>query len=542
MKGKQTWKVLLIFTFVFFTITQFSTTSFAIGDIDHPVTITENEPNDTMDTAQIIDPFSEGWADLADTTDQDFYRFTMPAKGTYYSYAVLNNDGSEEYAQDFNIVVYDEAGQRVGQSSYVEYTDSDTNEVIHGQQFNLSLEKGQYYFSVQATNKDSYFESLQYYLINWAEFDKPNFQIDSITTNVKSPQLLGKTITLSANSQTAGLEYKFTINGAVVQDFGLSNKYVWKPNKPGIANITVDARIPDSPYFIVSKQLTYEIKDGNVTISGLTANHASPSPINTSIRWTANAQGVDLQYKFSVLVNKKWSVVQNFSSKNYFDWKPKTTGSYQVRVDVKSKASGKTAYKLSSGYSIFKPGNFSITSLTPNLKSPRFSNTGIIFVPKASGSYLEYRYRIFDGYAWYTARDFSSIPSFWWKTPYSGNYQIAVDVRVRGTSTIKTKIISYSIKETPNFDMNSNYDIYANSAFLRVQNKGYKNLIVQKIEFVNNGKVIFTHIAQNFITIGQDTQTFYFTPKKTVTQYNYDTTIKVYYNYDGISSIAYLNY
>ncbi|MEG0134293.1 MAG: hypothetical protein RR782_09240 [Clostridium sp.] len=49
---------------------------------------------------------------------------------------------------------------------------------------------------------------------------------------------------------------------------------------------------------------------------------------NGSVNGTSN-------YKFWIQNGSQWQIVQFFSSKNYFDWKPSSPGTYRLCVDVK---------------------------------------------------------------------------------------------------------------------------------------------------------------------------------------------------------------
>ncbi|CAM3955205.1 triple tyrosine motif-containing protein [Mesobacillus thioparans] len=368
---------------------------------------------------------------------------------------------------------------------------------------------------------------------------KPDFSISSISTSLKSPQILGKTITFTANTNKSGLQYQYYVDNKVVQKFGSNKTYKWKPGKIGKYKIKVGVRRTEYPNSIVFKEISYEVKDPNVKIQSLKPSLSSPSPTSKSIKWTAKATGVDLQYKFSVKQNNKWVTLKKYSSSKTYTWKPKTAGSYQIKVDIKSKASGKSASKIVK-YTIFKPSAFSITSFKSSKKSPVMEGTNMNFSAKASGKYLEYRFRVYSNGYWDTYKDYSSSKSFNF-TPYgSGKYKIVVDVRQKGTTKKKTKTITIDVKESPSWQMNMNYNISSNSGYFLVQNKGYKNLTVTKFEMINNGKVIYTHKPKNWIVIGKQSEYFYFYPKNPVTKFNYDTYIKVTFQYDGISHTGYL--
>ena len=372
---------------------------------------------------------------------------------------------------------------------------------------------------------------------------KPDFLISSITPNIKSPYLTGKTITfatkLTTKTNYSGIQYQFSVNGKVVQAFGTKGYLSWKPTRAGRYYIKVEVRRSQYPNRIVSKQISYDITDGKVYVTSLKANMSSPRPTSTSIKWTAWGKGVNLEYKFSVYQNKKWKTIKNYSTRNYTYWKPKSAGAAKVQVTVRSKLSKKTATKTVN-YTIFKPSYFSTPSLKSNISTKQAAGTYFYFTAKSSGSYLEYRFRVYNGYYWYTVQDYSRSRYLSWAPYSSGKFKVAVDVRQKGTKNVKTKKLSLDIKESPNASFNADYDIYYNSGYLKVTNYGYSNIKVTKMQFLNNSKVIYTYYPKNWITIGRTYQTYYFSPKKAVSQFSYNTVIKVYYTYDGLTHTAYL--
>lgn len=588
--------------------------------------VTEVEPNDSMDTANIIQPLDGVSATLDGDSDTDFYRLDMPRKGQFTLLTLLGVDNWDNYyyRDDYSVTILNSSGDSVA-----------TSEGIHDEDYGdfqglqTTLEAGTYYISVK-TNGNTYMGSQEYYLWHDIEY-APDFTINSLTANLPSPQNERKTISFQAGASKAGLEYQFSVQNKIVKTFSAANTYQWTPTAPGTYTIKVqvrDPQLPDavatkeityvisaykpdfsitsfapnikSPYLtgkniifatktnktglqyqfsvngrvvqpfgtktylswkptragryyikaevrrsqypnrIVSKQLTYDITDGKVYISSLKANMPSPRPTSTSIKWTAAAKGVNLEYKFTVYQNKKWKTIQNYSTKNYVYWKPKSAGASKAQVTVRSKLSKMTATKTVS-YTIYKPSYFSTPSLKSNISTKQASNTYFYFTAKSSGKYLEYRFRVYNGYYWYTVQDYSSNRYLYWTPYYSGKFKVAVDVRQKGTTkTVKTKKLSLDIRESPNASFNADYDIYYNSGYLKVTNYGYSNIKVTKMQFLNYGNVIYTYYPKNWITIGRTYQTYYFNPKKAVSQFSYNTVIKVYYTYDGINHTAYL--
>ncbi|WP_042354043.1 triple tyrosine motif-containing protein [Bacillus rubiinfantis] len=368
---------------------------------------------------------------------------------------------------------------------------------------------------------------------------KPDFTIVSLTPSIKSPYLAGKTITFSTKANKSGLQYQYSVNGRVVQAFGSKTTYSWKATKPGTYKIKVDVRRSQYPNRIVSKQISYQIVDGKVSVSSLQANKKAPMPTSTSITWTTKARGTNLEYQYSIYQNKKWKIIKNYSSKNYVTWKPKSAGTYKVKVTVRSKLSKKTASKTVS-YTIFKPSYFSTPTLKSDISKKQPAGKYFYFTAKSSGKYLEYRFRVYNGYYWETVKNYSGSKSLSWKAYYKGKYKVRVDVRQKGTSKVKSKTLSLDIREAPNYYFNANYFIYYNSGYLRVTNYGYSNLKVTKVQLLNNSKVIYTYQPKNWITVGRTYQTYYFYPKKAITSANYYTYWRVYYTFDGISYTSYL--
>lgn len=499
----------------------------------------EQEPNETWDIATPFDLSTDTTGMLTNDQDVDYYQMNLSYPGSFSLKSYLgNNEQDNDYYNYYYLVkIYNASGDLLGESSF-DYGGNDYSYEYYQVLNNIELEKGTYYLSIQSNSENNGIENQSYTLSPTVDYH-PDFSINSLTPSVKSPYVNNKTIALTASSTEPNLEYQFKINNKIVQSFSTSNSYQWEPTKAGKYSIKVEARKPEFPTAVVSKTISYEIKDGKVTISSLSKDKTSPRPTSTTIKWTAKASGMSLEYKFSVYKNKKWSTLQNYSSKNYVNWKPKTSGTYKVRVTVRSKLSGKTATKDSNSFTIYKPSSYSITSLKSNYKSPQKAGKTFYISGKAKGRYLEYRYRVYNGYSWYTIQDYSSKKTLYWTPYYSGKYKIALDVRQKGSSSKKTKYLSFTIKEAPNFYVSYTYNYYSNYGYLTLDNRGYKNLKVTKIEFKNGSSSIYSYSPKNWLYISRTKGTYYFYPKKSLSKYGWDTVVKVSYTYDGMK--GYIN-
>ena len=106
-----------------------------------------------------------------------------------------------------------------------------------------------------------------------------------------------------------------------------------------------------------------------------------------------------------------------------------------------------------SNYTVFKPSDFSIVSFKANKKSPQIRGTKMTFSVQAKGEYLEYRYRVYDGGKWNIIKNYSSNKQYTAYPYYKGTYKVVVDVRQKGTTKVKTKVITMNIKEAPAYSM-----------------------------------------------------------------------------------------
>ena len=419
----------------------------------------EVEPNNASELATEIQPVDEIEGMLTDNEDMDYYKITFPYDGSYELYSYLGKDSSDNryYYDSYKVKLYSESGELVQTSEDYSYYNEETYEDYYYQKMNASVTKGTYYLALAVT--DDYYDlsNQTYTLFSSAEFT-PDFEITSLTPSNSKMLLKDKTVTLATKANQSNLQYQYKINDKVVQGFSTKATYNWKPTKAGNYTVRVEVRKAEYPNAVISKETTYQVHDGAVKVSSFTPSVASPRPANKTIKWTAKATGLDLQYKFSVYTNKKWYTIQNYSSKNTVNWKPTKAGNYKVKVDVRSKTSGKKAYKTVS-YNIFKPSDFSITSFKANKKSPQTAGTYITYSASAKGEHLEYRFRVNSGYGYYTAQDYSGKRSFSISPSYSGNLTVAVNVRQIGTTKVKTKTVVIRVKENPSGYMYVNYDM-----------------------------------------------------------------------------------
>ncbi|RSD21129.1 pre-peptidase C-terminal domain-containing protein [Mesobacillus subterraneus] len=492
--------------------------------------LNEKEPNNNI---SLSNPISLGDTVIGDLNhaDQDFYQFNMKTSGIFSIATILGNTPEDSfiYGGHYKLALYNSNGSLLATSSTDSFYDPADGLSLYYHYIDKELEKGTYYLAVEAND---YSDFNQRYV--FSAVLEPDFDITSFTSNLKSPQVAGKTITFTTGTSKSGLQYQYYVNNQVVQTFSTNNSFNWKPAKAGKYTIKVGVRRAENPESIIYEEISFEVKSPYVKVTSLKPSVTSPSPVSKSIKWTAAASGVDLEYKFSVKQNNKWVTIKNYSRSKYAYWKPKSSGIYQVKVNVRSKASGKSSYKITK-YTVFKPSDFSITSFKSNKKSPLVEGTKIKFTASSKGKYLEYRFRVYEKGKWTTYKKYSSSKTFYWTPKAQGKYKVSVNVRQKGTTKTKTKTIVIDVRDMPSGSMEMNYNSGSNVGYFSVSNKGAKSLTITKFELVNKGKVIYSHKPKNWVTSSKKTKKFKFQPNKPLTKFNSSTYIKVTYKYDGVS-------
>ena len=164
---------------------------------------------------------------------------------------------------------------------------------------------------------------------------------DEIKVDKVSPQEVGSTIIITpeVNGGTGNLQYKYWIYAdgkwTVVKDFSSATSYDWKPEKAGDYKIWVDVK--DSSGTMVSKEISYTITEKALALTNIKVDKVSPQGVGSTITITPEVSGGtgNLQYKYWIYADGKWTVVKDFSSATSYDWKPEKAGNYKIWVDVK---------------------------------------------------------------------------------------------------------------------------------------------------------------------------------------------------------------
>lgn len=274
-------------------------------------------------------------------------------------------------------------------------------------------------------------------------FEFENWQVNTIKTDIASPQTAGKNITLSADMSgaTSGLEYKFVWmkdnwqSWDVIQAFSKKSTAVWTPKEDGDYTLYMD--VQNQWGKIVTVTIPYKIQSWHH--GGVTTNIAAPQVKNQGITVKGNVEGNSdgLEYKFVWMKNnwQSWNVIQDFSKKNTAVWTPKESGKYTLYVDIRDK----------NGVIETKTVDFEILDRNWKLSDIQLSTTGnaevgkgIQIIPQitqvsqnAGNADLEFKYVwMKNGWnAWGVIQDFSDSKSVTWIPTETGDYYFYVDAQ-----------------------------------------------------------------------------------------------------------------
>ncbi|RFU62453.1 triple tyrosine motif-containing protein [Peribacillus glennii] len=202
---------------------------------------------------------------------------------------------------------------------------------------------GQYKIKVQAKHKWSkkaydHEKSISYNVFESAV-------LKSISTNKKGPQPVNTDIAITAAS-TKNSDHVFRL--LIIKDkktvhsskFSAASKFNWTPKTPGNYTIKVQVKHKWSKKaYDHEKTLNYTVYQPAATPT-VTFDKEGPQPVNTAISVSAaSKENKDYEYRFSILKDGKWTVVQLFSKTYTYSWTPDAPGNYKIKVEAKHKLS-----------------------------------------------------------------------------------------------------------------------------------------------------------------------------------------------------------
>ncbi|ETT85593.1 triple tyrosine motif-containing protein [Bacillus mycoides] len=173
-------------------------------------------------------------------------------------------------------------------------------------------------------------------------------ELKSVTVDKEGPQLINTPLTFNAVAEGGENKlYQFWVHDGsgweIKQAYSEKQTFEWTPTKSGKYIVSVYVKDKDSQKEVDDFKLTsVPIYDESVKMTQVSADLLSPQPKDKLVRITADAVGgLDKNYQFWVHDGFTWELVQDYSSKNTYEWTPVKSGKYRISVYVKDKFSKK---------------------------------------------------------------------------------------------------------------------------------------------------------------------------------------------------------
>lgn len=165
-------------------------------------------------------------------------------------------------------------------------------------------------------------------------------------------------------------------------------------------------------------------------LEAVKVSHSSPQPEDTAITVTATTSfNLPTSFRFEVFDGEKWSTVQDFSQSNKLVWTPKTAGTYNIRVRVRSNHSDKPFDdEKVIPYTVIKPAK--LHSVSAEKESPQPVQTSITFKTKTNNPNDNLvKFLIQTGDKWETIQDYSEATELSWKSTKPSTYNIKIQTK-----------------------------------------------------------------------------------------------------------------
>ena len=211
------------------------------------------------------------------------------------------------------------------------------------------------------------------------------FKLNNINVNLSSPQEVGTPIRITpeVSGGTGNLQYKYWIwfdgKWTVVQDFSSSSSYEWTPTQAGNYKIWVDVK--DSMGTMKSKEISYVVTEAALNLSKIKVDKASPQEVGTPVKITPEVSGGtgNLQYKYWIWFDGKWTIVQDFSSSSSYEWTPTQAGNYKIWVDIKDSMETTKSKEISY---VVTEAALNLSKIKVDKASPQAEGTTVKITPE----------------------------------------------------------------------------------------------------------------------------------------------------------------
>jgi hypothetical protein len=204
-------------------------------------------------------------------------------------------------------------------------------------------EKGLYELEIRIKDKYSQREFDSHSVVYIEAYDFIPAVIDHVLSPAKENYLVGDTIRYSVitqNTKKTIIKYVLYINGhkAEETDYVKEKKYEFTPKCSGVYTLELYAKNEDSDKeFDSKKEVKVKVSEAlPISNTRIQCDKLKPS-INEPVIFTVNCQGgKEVLYQFYLMEKGEWTLIQNYSRKNYCSFIPFSQGVYRVLVLCRS--------------------------------------------------------------------------------------------------------------------------------------------------------------------------------------------------------------
>ncbi|MGG5462946.1 triple tyrosine motif-containing protein [Clostridium sp. B9] len=207
----------------------------------------------------------------------------------------------------------------------------------------IPREKGDYQLEVRVKDKYSTKEFDNHTTVNFKVREYAEGKIDHILVPSKEYFLVGDDIdieVITQNTRQVKVKYVTKVNGQVVEetDYIKNKRFKITPKCSGKYSVDIFARnVKCKDGFDSRREVKFYINEASpITNTKVTASDET-FKINEEINFTTKCHGGSrVCYEYYIMVNGNWSLVQKYSRKSYYSFRPYVPGTYKVLVLTKS--------------------------------------------------------------------------------------------------------------------------------------------------------------------------------------------------------------
>ena len=204
-------------------------------------------------------------------------------------------------------------------------------------------EKGSHELEVRVKDKYSKREYDSHSIVYIEVFNFIPAVIEHVLFPAKENYIVGDTVfytVIVQNTKQTLLKYVLNINGQKVEetDFVRDKKYMFTPMCSGMYALEIYAKNEESDKdFDAKKEIMLKVHDALPITSTKIHLDDSKISINESVTFTVTSEGgKDIVYQFYIMNKGDWTLIQDYSKKNYYSFIPFSIGAYRILALSKS--------------------------------------------------------------------------------------------------------------------------------------------------------------------------------------------------------------